>query len=88
MLGFPNIILFGSLILNFLISNNIFVDVSLEFLSLTCFSRFITLFYLERSREDMSKYLVEESASDNSSRISIPLIFCGLICVQVCKGCC
>ena len=61
MLRFPIIILFGFLILGFLISNNRFGEVSLMDLLLAWFTKFITLFSLERSQEDMLKFIVEES---------------------------
>ena len=63
MLRFPIIILFGFLILSFLISNNRFGEVSLIDLLLAWFTKFITLFSLERSQKDMFKFTVEESVS-------------------------
>ena len=63
MLRFPIIILFGFLILSFLISNNRFGEVSLMDLLLAWFTKFITSFSLERSQEDMLKFIVEESVS-------------------------
>ena len=63
MLRFP-IIIFEFLILSFLISNNRFGEVSIMSLSLAWFTRFNTLFSLERSQEDMVKFIAEESVSD------------------------
>ena len=61
MLRFPIIILFGFLILSFLISNNRFGEVTLMDLLLAWFTKFKTLCSLERSQEDMLKSIVEES---------------------------
>ena len=63
MLRFPIIILFGFLILSFLISNNRFGEVLLIDLLLALCTKFITLFSLEISQEDMLKFIVEESVS-------------------------
>ena len=60
---FPIIIFFGFLILSFLISNNRFGEVSLMDLLLAWLTKFITSFSLERSQEDMLKFIVEESVS-------------------------
>ena len=63
MLGFLIIILFEFLILSFLISNNRFGEVSLMDPLLAWFTKFITLFSLERSQDDMLNFIVEESVS-------------------------
>ena len=60
MLRFPIIILFGFFILSFLISRNKFGEVSLMELSLACFTKFNTLFFLERLQEDILEFIVEE----------------------------
>ena len=62
MLRFPIVILFGFFILSFLISNNRIGEVSLTDLLLAWFTKFITLFSLERSQEDMLKFM-EDSVS-------------------------
>ena len=61
MLRFPIIILFGFLILSFLIANNRFEEVTLMGLLLAWFIKFNALYSSERSREDMHKSIVEKS---------------------------
>ena len=61
MLRFPITILFGFLILSFLISNNRFGGVTVIDLLLAWFTKLSTLCSLERSQEDMLKSMVEES---------------------------
>ena len=58
MLRFPIKILFEFLIRSFLISNNRFREFSLMDLLLAWFTKFIILFSLERSQEDMLKACV------------------------------
>ena len=59
---FPVIILFGFLILSVLISNNRFGQVSLvDFCYLGI--KFITLYSIERSQENVPKFIVEGSVS-------------------------
>ena len=62
MLIFPIIIVFGFLILSFLISNNRFGEVSIMDLLLAWFTKFITSFSSEGS-QDILKFIVEESVS-------------------------
>ena len=63
MLRFLIVILFGFLILTCLISNKQVGEISLMDLLLDWFTKFITLFSLERSQEDILKFMVEESVS-------------------------
>ena len=63
MLRFPIIILFGFLILSFLISNNRFGEVTSMVFLLAWFTKFNTSCSLERLQEDMFKSIVEESES-------------------------
>ena len=63
MVRFPIMILFGFLILSFLISNNRSGEVSSMELLLGWFTKFNTSSSLERSQEDMLKFTVAESVS-------------------------
>ena len=61
MLRVPIIILFEFLVLSFLISNSRFGEVTLMDLLLAWFTKFKTSCSVERSQEDMLKFIVEES---------------------------
>ena len=63
MARFPIMILFGFLILSFLILNNRSGEVSSMELLLGWFTKFNTSSSLERSQEDMLKFTVAESVS-------------------------
>ena len=63
MLRFLIVILFGFLILTCLISNKQVGEISLMDLLLDWFTKFVTSFSLERSQEDILKFMLEESVS-------------------------
>ena len=63
LLRFLIVILFGFLILTCLISNKQVGEISLMDLLLDWFTKFVTSFSLERSQEDILKFMLEESVS-------------------------